>query len=544
MNQPLEQHPQASEAGAVDRVRTRPTIIAILATVALVGVTAVVTWTSAGGTAATVTVASLEGEAMTVVSGSGTIVTENNVTALKLHSKGAKASGVVDASTAASGVRVIARGTQCKGAPRLRILVDGTEALLANVASTSFTVHEKAFTTGAGRHTVTAALTNYTATRTCARTVSVDVIELTSTPTTTATPTTTSTSTPSPTSTPTGTVAPPPPGSFPTFGVATVTADFTAAGAGANVDTIAFWEAPDPSASLMFVSSKNVSLVEVWKYPYASAADQMTPLTSDCLSASVDSATNGVLVDQESDLLYVASNFSPNVCVFSLPDLTLVRTITSGADYGLEPNLALITLPTGEKRLYVSNDRIVYIHDAVTGAKVSQFTPTKGLETMWGDTHDQVLYVPDENSRTGVYAYRPDGTPYSRDGRTVFGDATIFDSDGEGILEYTCPASGVGDDGSGLIVVSDQIDNAVSGNDYEVFDRRSWAHLGTIKLRLPAGGFVYNTDGIASTQQGSGRYPAGILAAIQDDASVVGVSWSKLLQAISVQTGVTFGCGP
>jgi hypothetical protein len=340
-----------------------------------------------------------------------------------------------------------------------------------------------------------------------------------------------------------GTVTGTDPGSFPSFGTVAVTADFTAAGAGDNVDTIAFWEAPDPAMSLMFVTSKDVSLVEVWRFPYASAADQRTPVTSGCLKAGADSATNGVLVDQESDLLYVASNFSPNVCVFSLPDLALVRTITSGAHHGLEPNLALITLPSGEKRLYVSNDRVVYIHDAATGVKLSQFTPTKGLETMWGDTHDQVLYVPDENSRTGVYAYRPDGTAYSRDGRTTLGDSTIFDSDGEGILEYTCPASGAGDDGSGLIVVSDQIDNAATGNDYEVFDRQSWAHLGKIKLRLPAGGFVYNTDGIASTQQGSGRYPAGILTAIQNDTSVAGVSWSKVLAAISAQTGVAFGCG-
>jgi 3-phytase len=345
------------------------------------------------------------------------------------------------------------------------------------------------------------------------------------------------------TSTSTGTSTSPRAGSFSSFGAAEVTADVTAAGAGVNVDSIAFWEAPDPVKSLMFVSSKNVSLVEVWRYPYASEADQLTPLTSECLAAGSDSATNGVLVDQETDLVYVASTLSPHVCVFSLPNLTPVQTITSGANYGVEPNLALITLPTGEKRLYVSNDRVVYIHDAATGAKLSQFTPTKGLETMWGDAQDQVLYVPDENSRTGVYAYRPDGTPYSRDGETRFGEASIFDSDGEGILEYTCPTSGAGDDGSGLIVVSDQIDDAGTGNDYEVFDRRTWAHLGKIKMRLPSGGYVYNTDGIASIQQESRQYPGGIFAAIQNDLSVVGVSWSKVLDAISAQASETFGCG-
>ena len=315
-----------------------------------------------------------------------------------------------------------------------------------------------------------------------------------------------------------------------------------ATGAGDNVDSIAFWEAPDPVDSQMFVTSKDRSLLEVWSHPYRSATDEQTPLTHSCLEAGADSATNGVLVDQETDLLYVASNFSPNVCVFSLPDLTHETTITSGVTYELEPNLALITLPNGDKRLYVSNDTLVYIHDAATGAKVGQFTTAKGLEAMWGDSHHQVLYVPDENSRTGVYAYTPDGTPYTRNGESVFGDDMIFDSDGEGITQYTCPASGPGDDGGGLIVVSDQIDDADAGNDYEVFDRQTWEYLGTFGLRLPDGALVSNTDGIASTQQSSPQYPDGVFAAIQDDTSVAGVGWGQVLDAISAQAGTTVGC--
>ena len=259
----------------------------------------------------------------------------------------------------------------------------------------------------------------------------------------------------------------------------TVSADFNAVGAGVNVDTIAFWEAPDPVQSLMFVTSKNLSLVEVWKYPYRSASDEAAPLRHSCLQATSTSATNGVVVDQVADLLYVASNNSPNVCVFSLPSLGFVRSITSGVTFGIEPNLALLTPAGGSTRLYVSNDTTVFVHDAVSGQKLSQFTPTRGLETMWGDNHDQVLYVPDENGRTGVYAYKPDGTPFTRNGVNLFGSGAIFNSDAEGILEYTCPASGTTDDGTGLIVVSDQIDNSATGNDYEVFDRRTWAHLGT-----------------------------------------------------------------
>jgi myo-inositol-hexaphosphate 3-phosphohydrolase len=477
----------------------------------------------AGAAAEPVVVGQLQGEAMQMASGSGAVVSSGGVTALKLRSTGARATGTIAASAALSGVRIIAKGTQCAGAPRIRILLNGTQALATSVASTTFTAYNSAFARPAGTFTVSATLTNYTATSQCARTVSLDAVLLTASGTPTTPP-------------------PPGPGSFPAFGSATVTADYLATGAGNNVDTIAFWEAPNPVDSRMYVTSKNLSLVEVWKYPYASTADQLTPLTHNCLKASADSATNGVLVDQETDLLYVASNFSPNVCVFSLPALTHVRTITSGASYGLEPNLAMLNLPSGAKRLYVSNNNVVYVHDAATGAKLSQFTPAKGLETMWGDDHDSVVYIPDENTRTGVYAYNPDGTRYTRNAKTLFGDSSIFNADGEGILEYTCPASGTGDDGSGLIVVSDQIDNASTGNDYEVFDRRSWAFLGKIKLRLPSGAFVYNTDGIASIQQSSPQYPGGVLVAIQDDSSVAGVGWNKVLGAISAQTGSTFGC--
>ena len=333
-------------------------------------------------------------------------------------------------------------------------------------------------------------------------------------------------------------------GPFRPFGEVMVTTDFEVAGAGINVDTMAFWEAPVPTDSLMFVTSKNLPLVEVWSYPFDKASHEQRPLTHSCLEVEDDSATNGVVVDQESDMLYVASSFSPNVCVFSLPDRAHRMTINSGVSYGQEPNLALITLDDGSKRLFVSNDDVVYVHDATTGKQLSEFAPDEDLETMWGDDIDQVLYLPDENGRTGVYAYAPDGAPSTRNGSNRFGERRIFNSDAEGIIQYTCPPTEGGDDPDGLIVVSDQIDSRSTGNDYEVFDRRSWAHLGTIRLRLPDDSdFVYNTDGIGTTQQVSPAYGGGLLTAIHDDASVVGVEWPKIFTSISAETDTEFDCG-
>jgi myo-inositol-hexaphosphate 3-phosphohydrolase len=344
-------------------------------------------------------------------------------------------------------------------------------------------------------------------------------------------------------SSPAATSPPSGPRSFHAFGRVTVRTGFNVEGAGQNVDSIAFWEGPAPSRSLMFVTSKNAPLVEIWRYPFSDPAES-TALMDSCLEASADSATNGVVVDQEADLLYVASNFSPNVCVFSLPELAHVRTITASADYGREPNLALMELSSGAKRLYVSDDSEVYVHDATTQELLSQFTPTTGLETMWGDSYHQVLYIPDENGRTGIHAYDPDGSTYTRQGRNILGNSTIFDSDAEGILEYTCPASGGADTGAGLIVVSDQIDSPTAGNDYEVFDRETWRHLGTIQLQLPdETGYVYNTDGIGATQQASRQFPGGLFAAIHNDDSVVGVGWTETFDTISAVTGNRFGCG-
>lgn len=319
---------------------------------------------------------------------------------------------------------------------------------------------------------------------------------------------------------------------FAPFEAVTLSVDFAVNGAGSNVDTIAFWEAPSASDSLMFVSSKSQELVEVWRYPFNTTGAEQTPLTHTCLNDD----TNGVVVDQEQDLLYVSVIDTDRICVFSLPDLSHVQTITAPKRLGSEPNLALLTTESGEKRLYASDDDIVYQFDAVSGAYLGDFVPLAGLETMVGDNLTHTLYIPDEGGRTGVYAYDADGNPLSG-ALSKLGDSSIFDSDAEGIFVYTCPASGSGDDGRGFIVVSDQIDDADAGNDYEFFDRQTWAYLGKMKLTLPDGSHVYNTDGIASTQQDSTDYVGGLFAAIQDDAAVVGISWQRIVAATGLNCG-------
>ena len=334
--------------------------------------------------------------------------------------------------------------------------------------------------------------------------------------------TSTPTSTPSPTPTP-------PSGSavFQPFGTVNIsTTNFNVNGAGSNVDSIDFWEAPDPTQSLMFVTSKNTNRVEVWRYPFNVANSPATIEANACMTTV---GTNGVAVDQETDKLYITTSYGNKICVFNLPSLTLSATITTPATSSwLEPNLALLKLSDGQKRLYISYDTRVYIYNPDTGANLGQFTPTKGLETMFGDNYYQQLYIPDENGRTGIYSYTPTGQSISS-----FGNG-VFNSDEEGIWVYSCPSSGIGDNGEGFIIVSDQI-SALT--EFEVFNRKTKQHLG--KLTITG---VNNTDGISITQQSSPAYPLGLFAAIDDDTSAVGVKWETIFSAIRA-TGANFTCG-
>lgn len=294
--------------------------------------------------------------------------------------------------------------------------------------------------------------------------------------------------------------------------------EFNVNGDGSNVDSIAFWEGPDPAESLMIVTSKGNESVEVYRHPFQ----------SQLRTIACGDESNGVLVDQERDILYITRRDSSHVCAYELPALSensslSFSTAATGGDS--EPNLTMLNLPSGGSRVYISYDDIVYYHDGESGQPLGEFEPLEGLETMHGDDYYQVLYIPDEGDRSGVYQYDPDGNPAG----STFGDSSVFDSDAEGIAVYKCLSVTGDDTGEGLIVVADQKGR---GTDFEFFHRRAKQHLGTINISA-----VNNTDGIAITQQGSPDYPMGLLAVIDDDTSTVGVGWDTILR----ETGLSCG---
>lgn len=298
---------------------------------------------------------------------------------------------------------------------------------------------------------------------------------------------------------------------FGTVSISTADIEFNVDGDGRNIDSIAFWEAPDPVESLMIVTSKGNSSIEVFQYPF-----QTQLKTIECGDES-----NGVWVDQERDILYITERGSSNICAYDLPDLTQNSSLsfnTAATGDDSEPNLTILNLPDGGSRIYISYDERVFYHDAQTGAGLGEFEPERGLETMYGDDYYQVLYIPDEGDRSGIYIYDPDGNPIG----PSFGDRSIFDSDAEGISVYKCTSEGSTDNGEGLIVVADQKEEST---DFEVFNRKTKEYLGKINISD-----VNNTDGISITQQSSRDYPLGLLAVIDDDSTTIGVGWDTLLE--------------
>jgi hypothetical protein len=73
---------------------------------------------------------------------------------------------------------VRARGSQCSGAPKLQVKVDGVQVLLASVASTYGDLGA-AVKIPAGAHKITAGLTNDYRTSSCDRNLMIDKLALT-----------------------------------------------------------------------------------------------------------------------------------------------------------------------------------------------------------------------------------------------------------------------------------------------------------------------------------------------------------------------------
>ena len=300
------------------------------------------------------------------------------------------------------------------------------------------------------------------------------------------------------------------------FGLITIEPSHVLNGEGSNVDSIAFWETDDPAETLMFVTGKSNDLVEVWRYPFED--NELDPIE---FPANV----NGVVVDQETDTLYVSDRI---VSVIHLPNLEVSEEFGRGDIAAGENNLDILKHADGRTLIYVSDDHNVHRFDADGFVHLDSFAPpVTSIETVLADDFHQLIHVPEEQGpegSPGVFVYHPDGTPYEQNGTNRYGNDGEFQLDEEGVILYTFPTGGIGDDGTGFIVVSDQ---RADVNEYEFFDRITWAHLGTLRLQG-----ISNTDGIASIQRPLPDYPLGLFAAIDDDTATAIVGWDVIFKAI------------
>lgn len=306
------------------------------------------------------------------------------------------------------------------------------------------------------------------------------------------------------------------------FGRASVAPDRLLWGSGKNIDSPEFWEAPRASDTLLFVTAKGNDLIEVWRAPFTGG--ELGPLRFDRLP-------NGIDVDQIRDWLVVGISDDPVIEIYSLPERKLVKRIGGGAIGSGETNVDTYRTRAGEDWVYVTEDEQVKAFDLDSGGERASFRPfVGGIEEVAADSFHHIIYVPDEdgaaskrNPGGGIRAFHPDGSPYEKSGRSLFGTGGIFAADAEGITIHPCLDGEGRDTGHGFIIVADQ---HTQDNGFEFFNRETWEHLGTLQLTG-----VTNTDGIATTHQALPGFPQGAFAAVDNDRSVAIVGWDDIFSA-------------
>jgi hypothetical protein len=154
--------------------RARRSLRPLISALALVSVLAGASAAQAADTVVTTTA----GTAFTASSSAARTISDGTAStgeALALYSTGTGQASVKTGSATTS-VAVVARGTQCAGAPSLRMTVDGTEVATWSVSTTKYVTFTVSKALPAGTHTVALSLTNDHSSSTCDRNVYVDVV--------------------------------------------------------------------------------------------------------------------------------------------------------------------------------------------------------------------------------------------------------------------------------------------------------------------------------------------------------------------------------
>lgn len=244
------------------------------------------------------------------------------------------------------------------------------------------------------------------------------------------------------------------------------------------------------------------------------------------------------------DLLLVVERDNARLQAFSLPGLEPLGTF--GEEQLRRPyGIAAYQDGQGRIELYVTDnyeltddvippdnllgERIehfrVWLEDgAFRHEHVRTFGDTSGpgvlrkVETIGVDpAHDRVLIAEELEPDSHWKIYGLDG----RFSGQVFGRG-YFPHEAEGLALYACS------DGGGYWVATDQDEEA---NTFHVFDRVTLEHLGAF-----SGATTRNTDGVALTQAGFGRFPAGAFYAVHNDGNLAAFSWAEIAEELGLRS--------
>ncbi len=280
---------------------------------------------------------------------------------------------------------------------------------------------------------------------------------------------------------------------------------------GRNYDDICFWRDPgNVENSLAFVTAKDGPTVEVFRLA-----------TGEWLQ-SLGGFVHPNNCDAHGNLLVTVDDDGKKVVVHRIPDFTVLAVLTQDL---VKPQGVGILRVDGQDVAYITDwaTGLVHVYELATFTRVRVF-PTGFMEqeSVVTDELYQRVYISDGLiGRTRVF------TP-SGDFLTEFG-AGIIDADAEGMGIYRCGTAG-------WLVVSDQREGTSIPTEFEVFDRRSLAHVGNFLVRNASGNYTTATDGLDIFQDTPARFPNGVFGAC-DECSGSGndfdlVGWERIASAL------------
>jgi 3-phytase len=271
---------------------------------------------------------------------------------------------------------------------------------------------------------------------------------------------------------------------------------------GKNVDSPAIWFAPKPEESLVLLTEKGGGQVMVFK---ADAKATFVRRFGKMKRPNGVAILQGVPIGSiNKDLAFITDRDGNIINVYSIPDFELVGSFGQDIKQPMGISLyhrksdgaifAYIVKKLGKENEKVISYRITDKDGRITGTHEISFGREllTNQETVVVDQDREQVYVADEN-RHEVKVYDLTGKLV-----TAFGKGH-FSAQVEGIALLGCGKSG-------LIVVTDQ----KGETEFEVFDRATLQHLGTIKTTLKV------TDGIALTEKPLPDYPNGLFVAHSD----------------------------